>query len=203
MVPILFWNVKARPAREARRLLTVCGPGGSLNGMRALLCLTFVLGAALATAGCFEKLSGPACAAASWDVASTSGDTVTTTRGLRFIPHDTGTGNATAWCRNVAVNYIGYLLDGSKFDSSVDIGRPLIFTPGVGNLIDGFEQGVIGMRSCSSRRLIIPPNLGFGATDIKNDSGRVIIPANSTVVFDIRLLEIGGEPTVACDSTGP
>lgn len=171
--------------------------------MRPLLCLTFISAAAVATAGCFEKLSGPGCVAATWDVAGTNGDTVTTTRGLRYIPHDTGTGNGTAWCRTIAVNYTGYLLDGSKFDSSVDIGRPLIFTPGVGTLIDGFEQGVIGMRSCSSRRLIIPAALGFGANDVKNDSGRVIIPANSTVVFDIRMLQISGEPTVACDSTGP
>ena len=171
--------------------------------MRALLCLTFVLGAALATAGCFEKLSGPGCVAATWDVASTIADTVTTTRGLRYIPHDTGSGNGTAWCRSVAVNYTGYLLDGTKFDSSIDIGRALIFTPGARTLIDGFEQGVIGMRSCGSRRLIITPGLGFGAKPVTNDSGRVLVPANSTVVFDIRVLEIGGEPVVPCDSTGP
>ena len=154
--------------------------------------------AATATAGCFEKLSGPNCVAATWDVASTSGDTVTTTRGLRYIPRDTGSGNGTAWC-----NYTGYLLDGTKFDSSIDIGRPLIFTPGVGTLIDGFEQGVIGMRSCGTRRLIVAPGLGYGANAVKNDSGRVVIPANSTVVFDIRLLQIGGEPIVTCDSTTP
>ncbi len=159
--------------------------------------------AATATAGCFEKLSGPNCVAAPWDVASASGDTVTTTRGLRYIPRDTGTGNGTAWCRAVAVNYSGYLLDGTKFDSSIDIGRPLIFTPGVGTLIDGFEQGVIGMRSCGTRRLIVAPGLGYGANAVKNDSGRVVIPANSTVVFDIRLLQISGEPIVTCDSTTP
>lgn len=165
--------------------------------------MVVVLAIAVTSAGCFEKISGPNCAAATWDVSSTSGDTLTTTRGLRFIPGDTGSGKETAWCRNVAVNYTGYLLDGTKFDSSIDIGRPLIFTPGVGTLIDGFEQGVIGMRTCGSRRLIIPPALGFGDNAVRNDSGRVIIPANSTVVFDIRLLEIGGEPVVACDSTGP
>jgi len=157
--------------------------------------------AATATAGCFEKLSGPNCVAATWDVASTSGDTVTTTRELRYIPRDTGSGNGTAWCRAVAVNYTGYLLDGTKFDSSIDIGRPLIFTPGVGTLIDGFEQGVIGMRSCVTRRRIVAPGLGYGANAVTSDSGRVVIPANSTVVFDIRLLQIGGQPTVSCDST--
>ncbi len=157
----------------------------------------------LATAGCFEKLSGPGCAAATWDVAGTSGDTITTTRGLRYIAGDSGVGNGAPWCRSVAVSYTGYLLDGTKFDSSIDVGRALIFTPGVGSLVDGFEQGVIGMRSCATRRLIIPPALGFGANPVLNDSGQVIVPANSTVVFDIQMLEIGNEPVVACDSTGP
>lgn len=165
--------------------------------------LVVVVTAAITTAGCFQKLSGPNCVSAAWDVASTSGDTITTTRGLRYIPGDTGSGNGTAWCHSVAVNYAGYLLDGTKFDSSIDVGRALVFTPGLGSLIDGFEQGVIGMRSCGTRRLIIPPALGFGTKPITNDSGRVIIPANSTVIFDIRMLEIGGEPVVPCDSTAP
>jgi len=174
---------------------------GSLT--QTLAIVVAVSATAILTEGCFEKLAGPNCVAATWDVASTIGDTVTTTRGLRYIPRDTGSGNGTAWCRSVAVNYTGYLLDGTKFDSSIDVGRALVFTPGLGTLIDGFEQGVIGMRSCGTRRLIIPPALGFGAKPITNDSGRVIIPANSTVVYDIRMLEIGGEPVVACDSTGP
>ena len=59
------------------------------------------------------------------------------------------------------------------------------------------------MRSCATRRLIIPPALGFGASLVRNDSGQVIIPANSTVIFDIQMLEISNEPVVACDSTGP
>jgi FKBP-type peptidyl-prolyl cis-trans isomerase len=162
-----------------------------------------VVMAAVAAAGCFEKLSGPGCVAKSWDIASTSGDTVTTTRGLRYIARDTGVGNGAAWCRSVAVHYNAYLLNGTKFDSSVDIGRALVFTPGGGTLIDGFEQGVIGVRSCGSRRLIIPPELGYGANVVHGDSGQVIVPANSTLVFDIRMLEIGGEPVVVCDSTAP
>jgi len=153
-------------------------------------------------AGCADPLTAPPCTAMPFVQASVSGDTITTTTGLRYIEGAPGTGGALPWCRSVAVHYTGYLLDGSKFDSSVDIGRPLIFTPGVGTLIDGFEQGVIGMRTCGTRRLIVPPDLGYGANPVKNDSGRVIIPANSTVVFDIRMLEIGGEPVVACDSNG-
>ncbi len=158
---------------------------------------------ALLSAGCFEKLAGPNCVATTWDVAGSSGDSITTTRGLRYIAGDSGRGSGAPWCHSVAVNYTGYLLDGTKFDSSIDVGRALVFTPGLGSLVDGFEQGVIGMRSCATRRLIIPPALGFGANPVRNNSGQVIIPANSTVIFDIRMLEIGNEPVVVCDSTGP
>jgi len=157
------------------------------------------LAAALAGAGCFEKLSGPACTPMTWGVASTVGDTIVTTRGLKYIPGGTGSGIAATWCNNVAVHYTGYY-NGTKFDSSRDIDRPLIFTPGVGSLIDGFEQGVIGMSSCETRLLVIPPELGYGADPVRNDSGVVIIPGNATVVFDVEMLEIRGQPVVVCDS---
>ena len=136
-----------------------------------------------------------------WAVASTSADTIITTRGLKYIPGDMGSGGSTTWCTTVAVHYTGYY-NGTKFDSSRDLNRALIFTPGLGTLIDGFEQGVIGMPSCSTRRLIIPPSLGWGADPVRNDSGQVIVPANSTVVFDVEVLEIHGEPVVVCDSVG-
>lgn len=155
-----------------------------------------------AAAGCIEKLSGPACIEKPWTIASTSADTITTSTGLRFVNGDSGVGNAAEWCGTVAVHYTGYLLDSTKFDSSRDLGFPLVFSPGVGALIDGFEQGVIGMRVCGTRRLIIPPNLGWDSLPVQNDSGDVIVPPNSTVVFDVEMLEIRGEPTVGCDTLG-
>ena len=156
--------------------------------------------AALAAAGCFEKLSGPACTPMTWSVDTTVGDTIVTTRGLKYIQGpDTGSGAPATWCTSVAVPYTGYY-NGNKFDSSRDIDRPLIFSPGVGGLIDGFEQGVIGMSSCETRRLVIPPELGYGADPVRNDSGVVIIPGNATVVFDVEMLEIQGQPVVVCDS---
>ena len=157
------------------------------------------LAAALAAAGCFEKLSAPACTPMTWSVASTVADTIVTTRGLKYIPGDPGTGSAATWCNSVAVHYTGYY-NGNKFDSSRDLNRALIFTPGVGTLIDGFEQGVIGMASCETRRLVIPPELGYGSDPIRNDSGVVIVPGNSTLVFDLEMLEIQGQPVVICDS---
>jgi len=161
-----------------------------------------VVAVALAAAGCFETLSGPSCTPMTWTIASTSADTITTTRGLRYVEGDTGAGGGAGWCKGVAVHYTGYLLNGTEFDSSRPEGRALIFTPGLGGLIDGFEQGVIGMPSCATRRLIIPPNLGYGDQPVTNDSGRVVVPPNSTVVFDLEVLEITGEPVVACDSIG-
>ena len=159
------------------------------------LLLSLSLGLSVA---CFHSLTAPPCTAVDFTQASVSGDTITTTTGLRYIEGAAGVGNALPWCRSLAVHYTGYLLDGTKFDSSRDIGRPLVFTPGLGALIDGFEQGVIGMRTCGTRRLIIPPNLGFGAEPLRNQAGEIIVPGNSTVVYDVEMLEIGGEPIVPC-----
>jgi FKBP-type peptidyl-prolyl cis-trans isomerase len=137
-----------------------------------------------------------------WTVASTAADTVVTNRGLKYIPGDPGQGNGSTWCTTVAVHYTGYY-NGTEFDTSLDDLRALIFTPGMGTLIDGFEQGVIGMPNCATRRLVIPPELAWGPEQVVNDSGRVLVPANATVVFDIEVLEIRGEPIVTCDSVGP
>lgn len=175
------------------------------NGTRALdgggLLKTALLGlaAALVAAGCFDKLEVPTCTPTNWTVASTTGDTIVTNRGLKYIPGDTGSGGAATWCNSVAVHYTGYY-NGNKFDSSRDLNRALIFTPGLGTLIDGFEQGVIGMESCETRRLVIPPELGYGSNPVRNDSGAVVIPGNSIVVFDVEMLEIHGQPLVICDS---
>jgi peptidylprolyl isomerase len=159
--------------------------------------------AAFAGVGCFETLSGPGCTPMTWTIASTSGDTITTNRGLRYVNGDSGVEGGADWCGTVGVHYDGYLLDGTKFDSSRDLGRALIFSPGVGALIDGFEQGVIGVRVCGTRRLIIPPELGYGNVPVQNDSGDVIVPPNSTIVFDIEMLEIRDELIVNCDTIGP
>ncbi|TMQ03117.1 MAG: FKBP-type peptidyl-prolyl cis-trans isomerase [Deltaproteobacteria bacterium] len=61
----------------------------------------------------------------------------------------------------------------------------------MGDLIDGFEQGVIGMQTTGKRRLIIPPTLGYGSQPVRDQNGTIIVPANSTVVFDIQVIAIG------------
>jgi FKBP-type peptidyl-prolyl cis-trans isomerase len=141
--------------------------------------------------GCLEPLSAPPCSPVSLSEASVSGDTITTTTGLRYIELAAGEGVAADWCRNVAIHYEGFLLDGTKFDSSRDAGAALAFAPGLGSLIDGIEQGVVGVRLGGSRRLIIPPGLAFGPEPRRDSSGEVLIPGNSTVVYDIEVVEVG------------
>jgi len=141
-------------------------------------------------AACTDPIEGPPCAPTSFTQAPAGGDTILTSRGLRYIDDSVGTGAALVWCQIVAVHYDGYLTDSTKFDSSRDLGIPLRFEPGVGDIIDGFEQGVIGMRVTGRRRLIIPPELGYGSQPLRDAGGNIIVPANSTLVFDVELLSI-------------
>ncbi len=85
----------------------------------------------------------------------------------------------------VSVHYTGWLLDGKKFDSSLDRGEPFSFTPGQGRVIGGWEKGVLGMKVGGKRELIIPPELGYG----KSGAGATI-PPNATLRFEISLLKV-------------
>ena len=142
-------------------------------------------------AGCLhEPTALPPCAVGSFTKASTNGDTITTTTGLEYIEGAPGTGNSTGWCKTLSVHYDAFLADGTKLESTHDNGVPLVFTPGIGVLIDGFEQGVMEMRVGGTRRIIVPPNLAYGSNDVKDSSGKVIIPPNSTLVYDIEIVEV-------------
>jgi len=152
--------------------------------------LVALLLAGVFSTGCLEDITDVECRSVPVSVMEVRGDTLVTTTGLAYIEGEEGTGDALDWCHLTAVHYTGFLLDGNQFDTSRDTQQPLTFTPGLGALIDGFEQGVIGMRRGATRRLIIPPELGFGSQPRHNEAGEVVVPGNSTLVYDIEVLEI-------------
>lgn len=91
----------------------------------------------------------------------------------------------------VSVLYVGRLQDGTVFDSSAaHNNEPLKFTLGAQGIIPGFQIGVNGMRVGGERLLSIPATLGYGAQDVKDPSGKIIIPANSTIIFDVQLVKV-------------
>ena len=120
-------------------------------------------------------------------VVASLGDTVVLNTGLRYINTGTPAGSPVEWCDPVSVHYTAYLANGTRLESTRDTELPLAFTPGFQDLIDGFEQGVVGLQRNVVRRLIIPPQLGYGSEPVRNNAGVVIIPANSTLIYDVEI----------------
>ncbi|MCW8888862.1 MAG: FKBP-type peptidyl-prolyl cis-trans isomerase [Gammaproteobacteria bacterium] len=110
--------------------------------------------------------------------------------GLEIKELKKGEGQIAKAGDTVSVHYTGWLLDGTKFDSSVDRGKPFEFELGGGMVIKGWEQGVAGMHVGSKVELIIPPELAYG----KRAVGGGLIPANSTLKFEVELLAIKEPP---------
>lgn len=112
-------------------------------------------------------------------------DKVSTDSGLQYIDEVVGEGDAPEKGKRVSVHYTGRLTDGKKFDSSVDRGQPFEFTIGVGQVIRGWDEGVMSMRVGGKRQLIIPPDLGYGSR-----GSPPVIPPNAELIFDVELLGI-------------
>jgi FKBP-type peptidyl-prolyl cis-trans isomerase len=114
-----------------------------------------------------------------------SAQATVTASGLQIIDVKVGSGDEAQNGKTVSVHYTGWLADGTKFDSSLDRGQPLTFVLGGGQLIPGFDEGVVGMKVGGQRRLIIPPDLAYGV------QGRPpVIPANAELTFDIELVSV-------------
>ena len=96
-----------------------------------------------------------------------------------------GTGDEAKKGKVVSVHYTGWLTDGKKFDSSKDRGQPFSFPLGAGHVIQGWDQGVVGMKVGGKRKLTIPAELGYGA---RGAAG--VIPPNATLVFEVELLSV-------------
>jgi FKBP-type peptidyl-prolyl cis-trans isomerase len=118
-----------------------------------------------------------------------SKETITTESGLKYIDHLVGNGAAAAKGDAVEVHYTGWLYEngkrGAKFDSSLDRGQPFKFDLGAGRVIQGWDEGVAGMKVGGKRELIIPPELGYGA---RGAGG--VIPPNATLDFEVELLKV-------------
>lgn len=109
--------------------------------------------------------------------------TTATPSGLKIKELQPGTGASPQNGQKVTVHYTGWLTDGTKFDSSVDRNQPFEFTLGAHEVIQGWDEGVASMKIGGKRRLVIPPNLAYGSRAVGG-----VIPANSTLVFDVELL---------------
>ena len=99
-----------------------------------------------------------------------------------------GVGQAAQSGDAISVHYSGWLASGKKFDSSRDRGTPFSFRLGSGQVIQGWDRGLIGMQVGGVRRLTIPPDQGYGNRDV----GGGLIPPNSTLIFEVELLSIEG-----------
>jgi FKBP-type peptidyl-prolyl cis-trans isomerase len=114
---------------------------------------------------------------------------VETNSGLKYADIEAGKGETAKSGDFVKVHYSGYLTDGKRFDSSVLRNKPFVFMLGQGRVIAGWEEGVQGMKIGGIRQLVIPPELGYGASGAGG-----VIPPNATLIFDVQLLEVSDQP---------
>jgi peptidylprolyl isomerase len=117
-----------------------------------------------------------------WDVDSTLFRT--TASGLKYAIIKEGEGPLIEKGKQVVVHYSGFLLDGTKFDSSVERDEPLTFSAGIGQVIPGWDEGLLLLKKGSKAKFIIPSNLAYGDRDLGK------IPANSTLVFDVEIVDV-------------
>jgi peptidylprolyl isomerase len=110
---------------------------------------------------------------------------VVTPSGLRYTDLQVGEGVEAAKGKTVEIHYIGWLEDNTKFDASQDPDHPFTFRIGIDDVIQGWHQGITGMRVGGRRRLVVPPELGYG----KQGMARVV-PPNATLVFEVELVNV-------------
>jgi peptidylprolyl isomerase len=111
---------------------------------------------------------------------------ITTASGLQYVEVEVGTGETAAAGVVVRVHYTGRLADGTTFDSSLDRNDPIVFTLGVGQVIQGWDEGLTGMKVGGKRTLIIPAILAYGS---RGAGG--VIPPNAELTFEVELVGIG------------
>lgn len=114
-----------------------------------------------------------------------SSSMVTTASGLQYQDLVIGSGPEAKSGDTVSMNYTGTLEDGTKFDSSYDRNQTFDFVLGSGNVIKGWDEGIVGMKVGGKRKLVIPPDLAYGAQGYPP-----VIPPNATLLFEVELMAI-------------
>jgi FKBP-type peptidyl-prolyl cis-trans isomerase len=117
--------------------------------------------------------------------APAAGPEVVTASGLRWVDLRLGSGDEAQEGKIVAVQYVGWLGDGTRFDSSRDRDRPFTFRLGAGDAIKGWDEGLVGMKVGGKRRLVIPPDLGFGRQGVGS-----VVPPGSVLYYEFELLGV-------------
>jgi peptidylprolyl isomerase len=144
------------------------------------LTVGLALVAALILGGC-----GPTATGSSSAPAAKGGGMQTTSSGLQYEDLTVGNGPSPQSGQTAVVHYTGWLDNGTKFDSSVDRGQPFEFPVGQGRVIKGWDEGVATMKVGGKRKLVIPPDLGYGA---RGAGG--VIPPNARLTFEVELLGV-------------
>jgi FKBP-type peptidyl-prolyl cis-trans isomerase len=163
----------------------------------ALVAIALLIAALLALTGCSAKPAATTTESSASQSAGTQetqptqpteakGPTSPEVTELKVEDVKVGTGAEAVSGKTISVQYAGYLNDGTKFDASKDHGgQPFEFVLGSGNVIQGWDQGVAGMKVGGVRKLIIPPSLGYGAQGAGN-----VIPPNATLIFEVELVGV-------------
>jgi peptidylprolyl isomerase len=167
-----------------KRLTNVWIVCAVVAGITLLLLAISFIGGGAASSTSSAPPTQPTSVAAGPNKPAAQAGAVTTASGLQYIDQVVGTGAQPQKGQTVSVHYTGYLDDGTVFDSSVQRNQPFEFQLGVGRVIPGWDEGLATMRVGGKRRLIIPPDLAYGA------QANGAIPANSRLTFDVELLGV-------------
>jgi peptidylprolyl isomerase len=168
-------------SRQNTNVLMIAGGITLLAAL--LLALSFVGGApSAASPAALPRPAQPLPAAQS---DSSQGGLVRTPSGLQYLDQVVGSGAQPQPGQTVVVHYTGYLDNGTVFDSSLQRGQPFEFVLGAGQVIRGWDEGLATMRVGGKRRLVIPPELAYGAAGAGG-----VIPPNARLTFDVELLEV-------------
>jgi FKBP-type peptidyl-prolyl cis-trans isomerase len=156
-----------------------------MDGWKRLVALAFALILVLAACGGGDDGGeGGGTGSGSSDEECAEG-VVETDSGLKYEELDCGDGEEVERGDTVSVHYVGTLEDGTKFDSSRDRGEPFSFSVGAGQVIQGWDEGIPGIKVGGTRKLTIPPDLGYGKA-----GAPPAIPPNSTLIFEVEVLDI-------------